>query len=40
MADALDALVCLDSALRVAAEDYEELGGETDSTGLIMRMVF
>jgi predicted RNase H-like nuclease len=39
-ADALDALVALDSALHVRAGDYEELGGETDSAGLAMRMVF
>lgn len=37
--DALDALVCLHSALHVAADDYEEFGGERDSTGLAMRMV-
>jgi predicted RNase H-like nuclease len=40
MTDALDALVALDTALHVSAGDYEELGGETDATGLIMRMVF
>jgi predicted RNase H-like nuclease len=39
-ADALDALVALDTALHVRADDYEELGGETDATGLVMRMVF
>jgi predicted RNase H-like nuclease len=39
-ADALDALAALDSALRVRAGDYEELGGETDATGLVMRIVF
>lgn len=40
LADALDALVSLDTALHVRADDYEELGGEADSTGLVMRMVF
>jgi predicted RNase H-like nuclease len=39
MPDALDALVCLDTALHVATDDSEEFGGETDSTGLAMRMV-
>ena len=39
-ADALDALVALDAALHVRAGDYEQLGGETDTTGLVMRMVF
>jgi predicted RNase H-like nuclease len=39
-ADALDALAALDSALRVRAGDYEELGAERDATGLAMRMVF
>jgi predicted RNase H-like nuclease len=38
--DALDALVALDTALHVLDDDYEELGGEKDATGLIMRMVF
>jgi len=40
LTDALDALVALDSALHVRADDYEELGGETDAAGLVMRMVF
>lgn len=40
MADALDALVSLNTALRVRAGDYEQLGGETNSAGLMMRMVF
>src|SRR3954453_4052446 len=39
-ADALDAVVALDTALHVLDDDYEELGGEKDATGLIMRMVF
>lgn len=39
-ADALDALVCLDSALHVRAGDYEEFGGDTDAAGLRIRMVF
>lgn len=39
-ADALDALVALDTALHVLDDDYAELGGEQDATGLIMRMVF
>lgn len=39
-ADALDALVALDTALRVRAGRHEQLGGERDATGLIMRMVF
>jgi predicted RNase H-like nuclease len=38
--DALDALVALDTALHVRAGDYEELGGELDDSGLVMRMVF
>jgi hypothetical protein len=40
MTDALDAFVALYTALHVRAGDYEELGGEKDSTGLVMRMVF
>ena len=40
LSDALDALACLDSALHVLADDYEEFGGELDATGLAMRMVF
>lgn len=40
LADALDALVSLDTALRVCAKDYERLGGETDAEGLVMRMMF
>lgn len=40
LADALDALVSLDTALHVRADDYEQLGGETDARGLVMRMVF
>jgi len=40
LADALDALVALDTALHVRAGDFEQLGGETDATGLPMRMVF
>ncbi len=40
LADALDALVSLDTALHVRAGDYEELGGQIDDAGLIMRMVF
>jgi predicted RNase H-like nuclease len=38
--DILDGYAALESALHVAADDYEELGGETDSAGLVMRMVF
>ncbi|MCP9489238.1 MAG: DUF429 domain-containing protein [Solirubrobacteraceae bacterium MAG38_C4-C5] len=37
--DALDALAALNTALRVRRGAHEELGGETDDTGLIMRMV-
>lgn len=40
LSDVLDAYAALESALHVAANDYEQLGGETDSAGLIMRMVF
>lgn len=40
LSDALDALVCLDTALHVRADDFEEFGGELDATGLAMRMVF
>jgi hypothetical protein len=40
LSDILDAYAALDSALHVAAGEHEELGGETDSLGLIMRMVF
>jgi hypothetical protein len=40
LADALDALVSLDTALHVRADDYEQRGGETDARGLVMRMVF
>lgn len=40
LADALDALVSLDTALRVRANRFEEIGGETDAMGLLMRMVF
>ena len=40
LADALDALVRLDTALRVCAKDYERLGGETDAEGLVIRMMF
>jgi predicted RNase H-like nuclease len=40
LADALDALVCLDTALRVRAGDSKVLGGEQDAAGLVMRMVF
>jgi len=39
LADLLDAYAAADSAMHVAAGDYEELGGETDGAGLIMRMV-
>ena len=38
--DILDGYAALESALHVAAGDYEELGGETDSAGFVMRMVF
>jgi predicted RNase H-like nuclease len=38
--DILDAYAACHSSLRVAAGDYEELGGETDALGLVMRMVF
>jgi predicted RNase H-like nuclease len=38
--DALDALVALDTALRVRGGGHKQLGGEKDATGLIMRMVF
>lgn len=38
--DIFDAYAACHSALQVAAGDYEELGGETDACGLIMRMVF
>jgi predicted RNase H-like nuclease len=40
LADALDALVGLDTALRIRTGDCTTLGGETDAAGLIMRMVF
>jgi predicted RNase H-like nuclease len=40
LADALDALAALDTALRVRAGDHDTLGGETDVAGLTMRMVF
>jgi predicted RNase H-like nuclease len=40
LTDALDALVSLDTALRIRAGDFEQLGGETDARGLVMRMVF
>jgi predicted RNase H-like nuclease len=40
LADVLDAYAALDSALHVAARDYEELGGEPDELGLVMRMVY
>jgi predicted RNase H-like nuclease len=40
LTDILDAYAALDSALHVAAEEHEEIGGETDDAGLIMRMVF
>jgi len=30
----------VDTALQVQADDFEKLGGETDATGLAMRMVF
>ena len=40
LTDVLDAYAAASSALHVAADDYEELGGETDALGLIMRMVF
>jgi hypothetical protein len=40
MSDALDGLVALDTALHVRAGDYEELGGQPDTTGLVMRIVF
>jgi predicted RNase H-like nuclease len=39
LADALDALVALDTALHVRNGYHEELGGETDAVGLAMRMV-
>jgi predicted RNase H-like nuclease len=39
LADALDALVCLDTALRVRANAHEILGVGTDDVGLRMRMV-
>lgn len=38
--DVLDAYAALFTALHVRACDHEELGGETDSTGLAMRIVF
>jgi predicted RNase H-like nuclease len=37
--DVLDAYAALNSALRVAAGDHAELGGEADREGLVMRMV-
>ncbi|HEY6886745.1 MAG TPA: DUF429 domain-containing protein [Solirubrobacter sp.] len=40
LADALDALVCLDTALRVRTKDFKLLGGEQDAARLAMRMVF
>jgi predicted RNase H-like nuclease len=40
LADALDALICLSTALRVRADEYEILGGETDDVGLSMRIVY
>jgi predicted RNase H-like nuclease len=40
LTDVLDGYAALESALRVAAGDYEELGGQTDRVGLVMRMVF
>jgi predicted RNase H-like nuclease len=39
-ADALDALACLQTALRVRSGSYEQLGGDPDATGLSMRIVF
>jgi predicted RNase H-like nuclease len=39
LADVLDAYAALDSALHVAAGDYEELGGDADNLGLVMRMI-
>jgi hypothetical protein len=38
--DVLDAYAALESALCVASDEHEEIGGQTDSVGLIMRMVF
>lgn len=40
LVDVLDAYAALASALRVAASDHEKIGGELDSAGLMMRMVF
>ncbi len=40
LADVLDAYAALSSASHVRAGDFEELGGETDSAGLVMRIVF
>jgi hypothetical protein len=37
--DVLDAYASLESALRVADGRYEEVGGEVDGVGLVMRMV-
>ena len=40
LADALDALIALDRALHVRAGDYEQLDGDPDARGLLMRMAF
>ena len=40
LADALDVLASLYTALRIRANDFNQLGGETDAAGLVMRMVF
>lgn len=40
LADVLDAYAALDLALHVATDDYEQLGGEKDDAGLVLRMVF
>lgn len=40
LADVLDAYAALDSALHVLADDHEQLGGERDDAGLVMRIIF
>ena len=40
LADALDALACLETARRIRAGVHEALGGEEDARGLRMRTVF
>ena len=40
LADALDALACLETARRIRNGRHEQLGGEPDAVGLRMRIVF